>query len=69
MKTTLKKLEDRVERAVERLSAVTRERDRMREELEGRAANGPRDRQADWPARIAEIERGLRDAARDLRGE
>jgi len=81
MKADLKTLEDRVGKVLERLGAVTRERDRLREEvaslrekLEAVEADdlGEPTRgavRADWSARLAEVESALRESARELRGE
>jgi hypothetical protein len=81
MKTDLKALEDRVGKVLEKLGTVTRERDGLREEAavlrgklngleaEGFAGATPRSLRDDWRERLTEIETGLREAARELRGE
>jgi len=81
MKTDLKALEARVGRVLDRLGAVTRERDRLqeevaslREQLEALEAQDPGGStrgalRADWSARLADVESALRASARELRGE
>jgi hypothetical protein len=81
MKTDLKALEDRVGKVLEKLGALTRERDGLRDEAselrgklnvleaEDSAGATPHPLRDDWRERLTAVETGLREAARELRGE
>jgi hypothetical protein len=74
MKASLKQLEDRVARVVDRLKAATEDRDRLRDEIAPlrdrvesleREGHLPAPR---WAERLGEVERALEEAVGELRG-
>ena len=69
MKPTIKMLEERIHKVVERMKTLTQERDELRSRLHDLEQRTTLEElpAVNLPARLAELENALQDAVRELR--